>query len=249
MADHSFRHQLRQALDGISGPPSPSLAARVRAAILAAPERPRPYWIAGLAAAALAVALIAVLLVAQSGGRLPVPVPGSIPSGQPSPAPSQAPTPAASPSAPAVASPTPFLCSTGKPITVQTAPPLAFIDAIRTGSHPGYDRLTIEFQNGPPSSIEVRPQDSATFIESPRGSQVTLAGRSGLLVIVRGADAHTAYTGPRDFKTAYPVLLQAHQLEDFEGQVQWGLGLAHPGCYSFFLLSNPARLVIDIQTS
>ena len=250
MASQNFRRQLRQAMDALSGPPSPALAARVRASLRETPEQPRLYWVAGVVAAALAVALIAVMLVAQAGGRLgPLPVPGSVPGGSTSPTPTPPSSPSPSPSATADASPAPFLCAASRPLSVQPAPPVAFIDAIRTGTHPGYDRLTIQFQNGAPGSIEVRPQDSTTFTESPRGSTVTLAGRSGLLVIIRGADAHTAYTGPRDFKTGYPGLLQAHQVEDFEGQVQWGLGLSQPGCYRFFLLTSPDRLVIDIQTS
>jgi hypothetical protein len=37
-------------------------------------------------------------------------------------------------------------------------------------------------------------------------------------------------------------------MEDFEGVVQWGLGLSKSACYRAFFLTNPTRLVIDIQT-
>ena len=37
------------------------------------------------------------------------------------------------------------------------------------------------------------------------------------------------------------------QVQDFEGTVQWALGLAHPGCYAYTFLTNPTRLVIYIQ--
>ncbi len=38
-------------------------------------------------------------------------------------------------------------------------------------------------------------------------------------------------------------------IEDFEGQVMLGLGVAGSNCYRAFILSNPVRLVVDIQTS
>ena len=120
---------------------------------------------------------------------------------------------------------------------------------VRTGTHSSYDRITIEFQNGQPSSIELGPQSSSTFTNSPRGDNVTLAGSAGLLVVIQGADEHTAYSGSTDFKTNYPVLLEARQMEDFEGVVQWGLGLSKSACYRAFFLTNPTRLVIDIQSS
>jgi len=125
---------------------------------------------------------------------------------------------------------------------------VAFIDGVRTGTHSGYDRITIEFQNGLPSKVDVTTQNNATFTQGASGQSLTLAGSAGLLVVIHGADEHTAYSGPIDFKTNYPVLLEARQMEDFEGVVQWGLGLSKSACYRAFFLTNPTRLVIDIQT-
>jgi hypothetical protein len=141
----------------------------------------------------------------------------------------------------------PFVCGSST-VGSQNAALSAYIDAVRTGTHSGYDRITIEFQNGQPGSVELHPQSNSTFTNSPRGDNVTLAGSAGLLVIIQGADEHTAYAGATDFKTNYPVLLEARQMEDFEGTVQWGLGLSKSACYRAFFLTNPTRLVIDIQT-
>ena len=119
----------------------------------------------------------------------------------------------------------------------------------RADRHPcGNDRITIEFQTGQPSSIELRPQSNSTFTQGASGQSVTLAGSSGLLVVIHGADEHTAYSGATDFKPNYPVLLEARQMEDFEGVVQWGLGLSKSACSREFFLTSPERLVIDIQT-
>jgi hypothetical protein len=67
-------------------------------------------------------------------------------------------------------------------------------------------------------------------------------------VTIRGADEHTTYSGSTDFKTGYTKLLEAEQVQDFEGVVQWGIGLSGNTCYRVYLLKNPDRVVIDAQT-
>ena len=76
-----------------------------------------------------------------------------------------------------------------------------------------------------------------------------LAGTNGVMVIVRGSDAHTAYAGLRDVKTMFTGLLDVRVIEDFEGQVSLGLGVSGKACYRASFLANPVRLVIDIQNS
>jgi hypothetical protein len=125
----------------------------------------------------------------------------------------------------------------------------SFVDALRTGSHAGYDRVTVEFKNGQPGSISIRPQAGTSFNQSPSGKTDTLAGTNGILVIIRSADAHTSYSGVRDIKTGYPSLVETRVIEDFEGQVSLGLGVSQSACYRASMLNNPARLVIDIPTS
>ncbi|TAN34584.1 hypothetical protein EPN29_02615 [bacterium] len=241
MSDGNFRRELNDAFDAISGSPSPALPDRVRSSLLeGAPERRGPFWIAGLAAAVMAAVIIGILFVANPGNRPANVVPGGT-----------NPTPSASPSPTASTSPDtnlpPFVCASSAPITSPQAPAVAFIDGLRTGTHTGYDRLTVEFNNGQPSSIELRPQSGTTFTRSPRGDTVTLAGRNGILVTIHGADAHTAYTGATDITTSYPSLVEVRVVQDFEGVVQLGLGISGPACYRAFILTSPTRLVIDIQ--
>src|SRR4029077_18134875 len=250
MTNERFRRDLNRALEAMSGPPSPALAARVRSALSEpAPARPRPFWVAGLAAALIAAIVIGGFVVSNLNRHLTSGVPGTVPSASPSAiasaSPSVTPTPIQTP--PDSSLP-PFDCGSSAPINSQNGPVVSFIDAVRAGTHTGYDRITIEFQNGQPSSIELRPQGNSTFTQGASGQMVTLAGSAGLLVVIKGADEHTAYSGATDFKTNYSVLLEARQMEDFEGTVQWGLGLSKSACHRAFFLTNPTRLVIDIQT-
>jgi hypothetical protein len=135
-----------------------------------------------------------------------------------------------------------FATSTSNP------PQSALINDIRAASHTGYDRITFQFANGFPGDITVKLQSNATFTQGASGQQFTLPGSKGLLVTFHIADAHTNYHGSTDFPNVGPGLREARQAEDFEGYVQWGLGISGTGCYRVTTLTSPDRLVIDIQT-
>jgi hypothetical protein len=239
-----FRREIGDAFESISGSPSPALPDRVRAALVEAPEHNDRVWIAAVAAAVITVILVGVLLV---GNPLNIPlIPGGTGKKTPgvSPAPVTTPTPTPVPSP----SPTPkYICGASTGFVGKTPPLSAFIDDVRTGTHPGYDRLTIEFNNGQPATIEVRPQANTKFTTDPKGDTVTLAGQVGIKITIHSSDAHTAYSGTGDMKTGYSGLLEVRELGDFEGYVSFGLGLAKPGCYTATILTNPTRLVVDIQ--
>lgn len=235
MSRENFRREISREFDAISGSPSPALSARVRSALAQENQsRTGPFWVAGLAAALIAAIVIGVFVVANFNRHQTGLVPGGLPT----------PTPATS--APA------FRCDSGTGLvfipTSNAAPQVAYIDMVRTGTHTGYDRITIEFNNGAPTKADVTPQSTARFTQGASGQPVTLAGSAGILVTINGADEHTAYGGPTDLKPGYPVLLEARQVQDFEGTVQWGLGLSKSACYRTLFLANPVRLVIDIQT-
>lgn len=249
----NFRRDINREFAAISGSPSPALSARVRAALAEnRPARTGPFWMAGLAAGLIAAIVVGVLVVASFNrhqtGVLPgaAPTPSATPSANPSPSPTPSPSSAQTPpdsNLPA------FVCAGPVSLTGTQSPAVAFVDAVRTGTHAGYDRVTIEFNNGEPGSVDMSQHNGTTFTQGASGQQVTLQGSTGLLVIMHGADEHTAYSGSTDIKAGYSVLLELRQVEDFEGTVQWGLGLSKSACYRAFFLTNPARLVIDIQNS
>src|SRR5579859_241509 len=241
MSREDFRRDLRDAFESISGPSSPSLSARVHGALLDAHGRPGPMWLAGAAVAVVAVMLVGILFVAGplSHRQIVPPVPGASPTPSPSPSPSAV-----------VVTLGPFTCGTDLAINgMQPSSQIVFVNGVRTGTHTGYDRITIQFQNGQPPTIEIRPQSNSTFTQGASGQTVVLQGAKGLLIIIHSADEHTSYTGATDFKTGYAGLVEARQVEDFEGTVQWALGLNGDGCYRAQFLSNPDRLVIDVQTN
>jgi hypothetical protein len=229
MTNENFKRELGSVFDEMAGSPSSALPDRVRSSLAHVPEQRGPYWIAGVAAALIALVVIGVLFVAnplkhQQNKIVPVTPP--------------TPTPTV-----------PFVCTSSSPITSTGAPAVVFIDSLQTSTHAGYDQLVIGFQNGQPGSIELRPQSGTSFTLGASGQPVSLAGKSGLLVVIHGADLHTSYTGSTDIQPGYPALVEVRQIEDFEGVVQLGLGVTGEACYRTAVLANPARLVIDVQAN
>lgn len=217
--------------------------------LAATAERSRPLRIIGVAAVLMAAVAAAVMFATNANKPQPT---GAVPAGAvttpATSASSPSPLPTAAPAQTLAATQAAFTCGSST-LTAKAAPATSFIAALRTGTHAGYDRVVVEFKNGQPGSISIRPQARTTFNQSPSGQAVKVAGRDGVLVIIRGADAHTAYAGTRDLKTSLPSLAEVRVVEDFEGQVALGLGVSQTACYRAFILANPVRLVIDVKST
>jgi hypothetical protein len=213
-------------------------------------ERSRPLRIIGVAAVLMAAVAVGVMFATNANGPRPT---GALPVGAvttPVSSSASSPSPlATTASAEALAATQAAFTCGSSTLTAQGAPATSFVDALRSGSHTGYDRVVVEFKNGRPGSISIRPQTGTTFNQSPSGQAVKVAGTHGVLVIIRGADAHKAYSGPRDIKTSLTSLAEVRVIEDFEGQVALGLGVSQTACYRAFVLANPVRLVIDLKSS
>ena len=153
-------------------------------------------------------------------------------------------SPSGAPSASPSASPTPpsgFGLGSISGGSVSTAD----VTAVRVGNQSGYDRFIIEFSGGVPN-YSVTPQSNATFTRSPKGDQVTLAGTSGVLIVVHNVTNWTSYSGPASFQPGYRYLRQALQVENYEGYQQWALGVQGTAYVRVMTLGSPARLVVDV---
>jgi hypothetical protein len=128
------------------------------------------------------------------------------------------------------------------------------LTAVRVAHQPGgYDRIVFEFapQAGAAGHIPaytVSRQASAKFVKDPSGLPVTMRGSSGLRIVFQGASGSTSYSGIRDLTPNLPVVQEVEQLGDFEAVLSWGAGLSQASCIRTLELSNPTRLVIDVQT-
>lgn len=119
--------------------------------------------------------------------------------------------------------------------------------AARMAEQDGYDRFVLQLDGIVPT-YTVKRQARPVFNLGASGQTVMLSGTAGVLVSVFSATGNTTFTGDTDLiHPEFQVLKEARQVQDFEGHVQWGLGLAKPACMRTFTLSDPARLVVDLQ--
>ena len=131
--------------------------------------------------------------------------------------------------------------------------PAMQLTAVRLAHQTGYDRIVFEFapQAGATAHVPaytVSRQASAKFVKDPSGLPVTMRGSAGLRIVFHGASGATSYTGSRDQIVNLPVVQEVEQLGDFEAVLSWGAGLSQAACIRTLELSNPTRLVIDVQT-
>ena len=125
---------------------------------------------------------------------------------------------------------------------------VANVITARTSEQTGYDRFVLQFDGIVPT-FTVKRQLKPVFTTGASGQQVTLSGTAGVLITVHSATGNTTFTGSSDiFHSDFAVIKEARQLQDFEGTVAWGLGISKPACMRVFTITDPARLVVDLQT-
>lgn len=164
-------------------------------------------------------------------------------------------------SAAATATPAPTSAPSATPSAAPTSgPPAGFaysdfsggtpgagsaVVTVRVGMHDGYDRFAVEFSGTIPA-YTIKRQAGTTFTESPKGTSVSLAGTNGLLVTLQPVAGWTSYAGPTRLSQDFPFLVEARQVQNFEGVQQWALGVQGEPALRVTTLDAPSRLVIDV---
>ncbi len=91
------------------------------------------------------------------------------------------------------------------------------------------------------------------FVENPSGLPLEVAGSPVFQLTFGGAskfDTETGeqpYQGSTDFRPAYPQIEQFVESGDFEATHSWYLGMNGGECLRAFYLTDPSRIVIDVQ--
>jgi hypothetical protein len=206
----------------------------------------------------ISAALLVLVLAACTTTTSPSPtgplgpttsLPTTAPATEPTATATEAPT-AASPTVP----PEPtsdlgdFVCT--YPYAVDGNAVRAQIDDVRVGSHSGYDRIVFQFEKGIPA-MDVKV-GKPPFSHDPSGLPMLVAGKDFLVFLLRGGtglgpSGRVTYDGPTDFTPGYPILVQFTQAGDFEAQSEWVAGLTGPACIRVFALTDPDRLVVDLE--
>jgi hypothetical protein len=140
------------------------------------------------------------------------------------------------------------------PITLDAAGsdfhPLVTQD-IRVGTHDGYDRIVFEYDGGTPS-LELDVAEPP-YVQNPSGLPLTVAGSPVYRIALTGATKYDMesgeqpYRGPTDFEPGFVQIVQFVEYGDFEANHNWYLGVNGGDCLRVFQLTDPSRIVIDVQ--
>jgi hypothetical protein len=205
----------------------------------------------------LAAACAAALAAAACGGGSSGPVATSSPLPTSSPtAASPVPSSSVTPPPSTAAEPTPAFVGTLGPVVRAGMPtPASLLTAMRVAHHQGYDRVVFELDGAVPG---YRVAYVREVLEDPSGRQVRIQGDARLLVTLRGATTDTtfqtaqgatpsSYTGPRRLLPDLPSVIEVRLVGDFEAVLSAGIGVDHTVPFRVFTLTNPTRVVVDVQ--
>lgn len=124
------------------------------------------------------------------------------------------------------------------------------LESVRTARNDGFDRLVFEFERGRVPGYRIE------YVEQPvrqcgSGQPVQLRGDAWLRVRLEPSQAHDDRGRPtvqdRARSADLPLVRELRLICDYEGQVEWVLGLASPNPFRVTQLNSPARLVVDVR--
>jgi len=121
--------------------------------------------------------------------------------------------------------------------------------SVRAARNEGFDRVVFEFDGPQAPGYQLEYVDKP-IVKCGSGNPTEVAGQSWLQVTLMPAQAHEGgqlTVTERERKSALPVLQELELTCDFEGEVTWVLGNAHPNKYRVMELHEPTRLVVDVQ--
>ena len=166
----------------------------------------------------------------------------------------------ASPTATATATPTPDEEDQGGPAFSEPSTTsreagegagLSVVD-VRTGTHDGYDRVVFEL--GGEGTVGWRVMYDDAPATAGEGAAVDLAGDATLAVVIEnvGYPFDTGvqeYAGDRNPAPGHPQVKELQLGGVFEGYYDAFVGTAERAPFRVFRLSDPQRLVVDVQHS
>lgn len=128
---------------------------------------------------------------------------------------------------------------------------------IRTGAHPCYERIVIEFADSTmptPGGMPgwwVRYADGPITLGQTDDQFVEVRGDATLLVSMNAwmpSMDGEGWVGSTDiFPTNVAHVLELRQIDNWEGQNTWAVGIDTERPFRVFTLNSPTRLVVDIR--
>jgi hypothetical protein len=140
----------------------------------------------------------------------------------------------------------------GLPVTLAaTGGVVAHTSDVRVGTHVGYDRIVFEYLEDGTPAFEMRTA-RPPFTQDASGLPMTVNGSPVMQITLNGAtkmadDGSLTYTGPTEFEPRFAQLVHLIERGDFEAVNSWYVGFSGGDCIRAAVLTDPSRLVIDLQ--
>ncbi|MBW3573589.1 MAG: hypothetical protein KY450_01825 [Actinobacteria bacterium] len=133
---------------------------------------------------------------------------------------------------------------------------VALLADVRVAGQQGFDRVVFEFADSQLPGYDISYLDGPA-IQDGSGEEVEVAGGSALevrLAPASGVDLRRGtfeptYTGQRRVRGDTEVVTEVVRIGDFEANLTWVIGLDEMVPYRVEVLSNPARVVIDLAVA
>ena len=203
-----------------------------------------------LAVAALVLGLFILGQFLGTGTGEPSPSPSASASPSLTPSPSAEPSPSEPESIAPTAPGDAWIC--GEPITVEaTTGEVVHTADVRIGTHEGYDRIVFEYLEDGTPEVDMRLA-TPPFTQDASGLPITVNGSPVFQITLQAAtkladDGSLTYTGPTEFEPDFPQLVHLTERGDFEAVNSWYVGLNGGDCVQVTVLTNPSRVVVDVQ--
>ena len=122
--------------------------------------------------------------------------------------------------------------------------------AVRVAPHPAYDRVVFEFAGDSAPGYHVEYADRP-IRRCGSGDTVSVMGTGYLVVRFEPAQMHDERGNPTVARREWtPRLRAANEIKlvcDFEGQVEWVVGLPARRRYRVLETAAPARVIVDVR--
>lgn len=126
----------------------------------------------------------------------------------------------------------------------------AVLQAVRAGREPGFDRVVFEFSGSGLPGYQVH-YATEPIRACGSGAEVPLAGEDHLVVRFEPAQAHDTLgrvtAADRALAPRLQQMLELKLVCDFEGQVEWAVGLAARRPFRVLEDSQPSRVIVDVR--
>ena len=109
----------------------------------------------------------------------------------------------------------------------------------RAGGSPGVPGYSLEYVRPPLTQM---PSDLPMEVPGSTFMELVLQGGTKL-----DEDFNLVYDGPTRFEPGFPMLIALYERGDFEAVSSWYVGVDREPCIRVFTLTDPPRLVIDLQ--